>query len=173
MSDAYIGEIRLLPYTFAPLNWVFCNGQLLKISENSALYSILGTTYGGDGRVTFGLPNLSGRIAMGAGSGPGLSTYPWGATVGSTTATMTADQLPQHSHEVICDTAPGTVNSPKSAFAGKDKASGLYKDNPTSFVNMSPVMMGETGHGKPHPNIQPFLVVNYCICVEGIYPPRS
>lgn len=173
MSDPFIGEIRLLPYTFAPRDWAFCNGQLLSIAQNTALFSILGTTYGGDGHTTFGLPNLKGRLAMGAGQGSGLTAHPLGAAVGSATVTLTANELPAHNHQLICDATMGSQPNPGEAFAAGERGGALYHSNPTSLVPMAPQAMSMAGGGGAHPNIQPFVVVNYCICLVGVYPTRN
>ena len=173
MSEPYTGEIRLLPFTFAPRSWAFCDGQLLNIGEYTALYSILGNHFGGDGRSTFGLPNLQGRIAMGTGHGPGLSNRFLGEITGTTTAALSTSELPGHTHEVICDTTAGSTNQPADAFVGKDRKSGIYEDDPTSFVTMASDSLKSSGNGQPHPNIQPFTVINYCICLDGIYPSRN
>jgi microcystin-dependent protein len=173
MSEPYIGEIRLLPYTFAPKDWAYCNGQLMDISQHTPLYAVIGNNYGGDGRTTFALPNLQGRIAMGVGQGPGTSYHPLAQMTGSATANLSPEQLPAHNHEVVCDTNGGTTNSPKGAFIGKDRKSKIYQDDPTSFVPMAAEQLQSSGGGEPHANIQPFIVVNYCICIEGLFPPRS
>jgi microcystin-dependent protein len=173
MSDPFIGEIRLLPYTFAPRGWAYCNGQLLSIAQNTALFSILGTTYGGDGRTTFALPNLIGRIAMGEGAGPGLTARRLGSMVGSSTVTLIEGQLPSHVHQMVCVTAAGSQGGPGGAFAGAERGRGMYKDGPTSFVNMSAASLEMVGGGQPHANIQPFVVIHYCICMEGEFPSRN
>ncbi|MEO0469051.1 MAG: tail fiber protein [Bacteroidota bacterium] len=189
MDEGFIGEIRLFGGTFAPTNWAFCDGTLLQVSQNDALFSILGTIYGGDGRTTFALPDLRGRVAVQEGSGPGLTTRQLGSQFGSETNTLNADQLPQHSHTTntstftpTADSANGNTDDPANAWpAAAQDANGtrnIY--NPSIAVDpvdMAPetvtVQVGSTGGNSAIPNIQPFQAVNYIICLLGTYPSRT
>lgn len=174
MSDAYLGEIRILPYTFAPEGWAACDGKLLDISQYSALFAILGTIYGGDGRINFALPNLRARMPLGAGQAPGHHPYNPGWMGGSTTTTLVSDQLPNHTHEVIgVKGRDGETNDPANAYPGGDKLSKIYMQNPSNKVNMATEQLTSAGGGQAHPNIQPFITVNYCICIDGLFPPRN
>ena len=169
----YIGEIRMFAGNFAPRDWALCDGQLLPISQHSALFSILGTMYGGDGRTTFALPDLRGRVAIHPGQGPGLSYYNQGAIGGSETNTLTTNQLPSHNHSVNAVTATGNQTSPTGNLVAD---SGLF-DNEYSNANadttLKSTMIGNTGGGQPVNNIQPYGTVNYIICLQGVYPSRS
>jgi microcystin-dependent protein len=171
--SAFIGQIIMFGGNFAPRNWALCDGQLLAISQNQALFSILGTTYGGDGRTTFGLPDLRGRVAMHAGSGPGLTPRPLGQKSGSETNTLNVNQLPQHTHGLaipVSDEDP-TSDEPN----GQVLAAGqMYTPNPASgqFYG-SGLNTGPTGASNSVNNIQPYTVVNYIICLQGIYPSRN
>lgn len=154
MSEPFVGEIRVFPFNFAPVGWALCNGQLLPISQNTALFSLLGTNYGGDGRSTFGLPNLQGATAVGAGQGPGLTPVVLGEAGGSSAVTLRESELPAHSHT---HSGPGTTNRPTPGLLPAD-GSAL---TPAAFS------------AQPHDNMPPYLVVNYCIALQGIYPPRN
>ena len=178
MSDAFIGEIRAFGFTFAPVNWAFCDGQLMSIAQNSALFAIIGTFYGGDGQTTFALPNLQGRTGIQQGTGPGLSTYFLGEQSGTETITLTQGQMPLHSHEI--DTkAPATQTQaariPSStAFLASSNPDKLYSNaapSPTTSFAMNAI--GITGQSLPHDNQQPYLVVNFCMCQFGIFPSRN
>lgn len=170
MYDPYIGQI--IPFTgnFAPRGWALCDGQLLPISQNQALFSILGTTYGGDGRTTFALPDLRGRLPVHPGHGPGLSVRTLGQRAGSETVTLTANQLPSHSHDVSCTNGRGDKpNPPTNVFAGDpDKP---YSSSGTD--SMKTTMLTKTGGGGAHDNVAPFLCVNYIIALVGTFPSRS
>lgn len=161
MSEPYIGQITLFAGNFAPRGWAFCEGQLLSIAQNTALFSILGTTYGGDGRVTFALPDLRGRVPLHPGQGPGLSSYSLGEAAGTETVTLTEAEMPTHSHSmVISTTQPG----------GTAKAiEGELTPNPI----VAPNAVGNTGGSQPHPNMQPYLALNYIIALQGIFPSRN
>ncbi len=179
--EGYIGEVRLFGGNFAPRAWAFCEGQLLSISANTALFSIIGCTYGGDCRTTFALPDLRGRTAIGAGDGPGLTDRRLGAKTGSTTVTLTTTQIPSHNHVLNANTAEGTLNSPQNAFS----ASGQTAGNPPNIVPVNPMYSptanttmngnanGLTGGGQSHNNMQPSLALYYIICLQGIFPSRG
>ncbi|WP_375551758.1 phage tail protein [Rhodophyticola porphyridii] len=168
--EPLIGQIMLFAGNFAPRNWAFCDGQLLAISSNSALFSILGTTYGGDGRTSFGLPDLRGRVPMHAGTGPGLSPRQIGQRVGVETVTLNTSEMPSHNHEM------GVVNAP----ADNDRPSGdllarasIYSAVTTPVVALNPASISNAGGSLPHENMQPTLCINYIIALQGIFPSRN
>ena len=172
-QEAFIAEIRMFAGNFAPRDWALCDGQLLPISQHSALFSILGTMYGGDGRTTFALPDLRGRVAIHPGQGPGLSYYNQGAIGGSETNTLTTNQLPSHNHSVNAVTATGNQTSPTGNLVAD---SGLF-DNEYSNANadttLKSTMIENTGGGQPVNNIQPYGTVNYIIALYGTFPTRN
>ena len=182
MSDQYVGEIRVVPFNFAPQGWALCNGQILPISQNTALFSLLGTFYGGDGRSNFALPNLQGSVPLhvgGSGQGPGLSPYDLGETGGEAAVTLLANQLPPHAHSLMGSTATATATTPGPTLAlaappGNPRApSKLYKTPPvTTPVTLDATVLGSTGGSLPHNNEQPYLTLNFIIALQGIYPPR-
>ena len=165
MSEPFLAEIRIFPYNFAPRGWGFCNGQLLPIAQNTALFSLVGTTYGGNGVTTFGLPNLQGRVPVGFGQGPGLRDYDLGETGGSETVTLTSQNLPMHTHTLMAASDPPTESTPSDTrvLAG----STIY----APAANLVP-MAQAGGAGQPHQNMQPFLTLHFCIALQGIFPLR-
>lgn len=171
MSDPFIGEIRPFAITFVPRNWAECNGQLLQISQNTALFSIVGTTYGGDGRTTFGLPNLQDRAPMGEGQGPGRSARQLGQQLGAATETLTTAEMAGHSHGVNA-LGPANTNSPTGAAPATTPTVQQYQDGGTQ-VSLADGALGSTGGGQPHDNLQPYATIRYFIALQGIYPPRS
>jgi len=179
MSDPFIGEIRAFGFHFAPINWAFCNGQVMSISQNAALFSILGTTFGGDGVNTFNLPNLQERAPMHWGNGAGLTPHVLGETTGASTETLTINEMPAHSHSVQT-TAGGTLSQEQTspgaaAFLGISGAGGkAYNNTAVAFdAPFSPKAVGNNGGSQPHQNLQPLLAHNFCIAVNGIYPTRN
>lgn len=176
MADPFVAEIRIFPFTFAPTGWAFCDGQIMPISQNTALFSLLGTVYGGDGKSTFALPDLQGSAAMHPGQGPGLSLYDLGQIGGSETVTLLVSEIPAHAHAVgraLADA--GNTVSPVNAVwaqAGAGRgAAALYKDgSPTGKVNIQSLSV--TGGGLPHNNMQPYLTLNFCIALQGVFPQR-
>lgn len=173
MSEPFVGEIRSLGFNFAPRGWAFCNGQLMACSQNDALFSLLGTIYGGDGRKTFGLPDLRGRIPIHAGSGPGLSPRRLGSKGGAATETLTVNQMPSHAHDVNVDNDFAQEHpTPENNFMSTDGVTRLYKENPTNLTTMSPAFVANNGDSRSHSNTQPYLPINYCIALFGIYPSR-
>ncbi len=168
--EPFIGEIRMFAANFAPRGWALCNGQIMNIIDNQPLFSLIGTTYGGDGRNTFALPDLRGRSPMHAGTGPGLSDRLIGHSGGYETVTLSNSQIPEHTHRVKCSNQPANNSSP----IGKVPAQGqeIYAD-PQANDYMHTDMLTNTGGSQPHPNMHPFLAVNFIIALEGIYPPRS
>jgi len=181
MSQAFLGEVRLMGFNFAPLNWLPCNGQLLSISQNSALFSLLGVTYGGDGRVSFGLPNLQGNTVVGAGTPPGGETYVPGDVGGEFTVTLAGSNLPSHNHafNVCAGRAKANLQAPTATagFAKADKATPFLDPSnpPPKQVTGAPLALQLAGALSPipHNNTAPYLTVGYCICVNGLFPPRG
>lgn len=172
MSEPFLGEIRIYPYNFAPRNWAFCQGQLLAISQNTALFSLLGTTYGGNGITTFGLPDLQGRVPVHVGQGPGLSPYDLGQEGGSETVTLTSSQLAPHPHPANCLTANGNQYQPDNGVWSADAGLNPQYGTTKAAGTMAPNIIGPSGNGQPHNNIQPYQTLNYCIALQGIYPQR-
>lgn len=168
--DPFLGQILLIPYNFAPKGWAFCDGSLLPISQYTALFSLLGTTYGGNGTTTFALPDLRGRVPVSSGQGPGLQQYPLGEMAGSETVTLITAQIPAHTHTVQASEG-ASAPDPQGHFPGTDTLTNIY--DTTANTTMNPQMIGATGGSQPHENRQPFLVMNYVIAIEGIYPSRS
>ena len=159
---------------FAPRNWAFCNGQLLSIAQNTALFSILGTTYGGDGRTTFALPDLRGRVPIHPGQGPGLSNYSLGEQAGVESVTLNQNQLPAHTHGVNAVAQGGNQASPVGHLpAVESTGTSLDYSNSASTGQMSPAMIANTGGGQPVSVVQPYLCVNYIIALQGIFPSRN
>ena len=180
-QDQFVGEIRIFPINFAPKGWMPCNGQLLPISQNTALFSILGTTYGGNGQTNFALPNLQGRVALNPGQGPGLSDRDLGEQGGNPTVTLLSSEMPAHNHPLFFTDAQATTNAPAAdvmpAFNASLNFPGITKPvntyaAPGSIVQLAPQALSITGGSQPHNNMQPYLVLNYYIAVQGIYPPR-
>lgn len=172
MSDPYIGQIIMVGFDFAPRNWAVCNGQLLPIAQNTALFSLLGTTYGGNGQTTFALPDLRGRAPMHSGNGVLL-----GEASGAESVTLLATEMPAHTHTVAgassqaCSTGVGTSNAASGRFPAVSSRP-LYADTPTGTLGSAPVS-GSVGGSLPHNNMQPFLTVNFVICLYGIFPSRN
>jgi microcystin-dependent protein len=168
-SDPFIGEIRLFAGNFAPRGWAFCHGQLLSISDHTALFSILGTTYGGDGRTTFGLPDLRGRVPIAAGNGPGLTPRPLGTVGGQEEVRIEVAQLPAHTHQAWAVNKWSNKRNPK----GKVWARKLAYRAPQDEVKMNEKAIGTTGQGQPVEIMPPFQALNYIIALQGIFPSRS
>lgn len=176
MSSPYIGEIRMFGGNFAPAGWALCQGQLLAISENDALFTLIGTTYGGDGQETFALPDLQGRFPIHMGQGPGLANnYIIGETGGAETVTLNVNQIPVHNHPVLAATS-GSTGSPANALmaTATSSATGLrvYSANAVS-TNLHPNSVTSAGGSQPHENMQPFLCVNFIISLFGIFPSQT
>lgn len=168
--DPFIGEIRLFGFNYAPRGWAMCQGQLLPISPNTALFALLGTQYGGDGRNTFALPDLRGRVPIGVGQGTGTSPYQQGQTGGQEQVTLQPPQLPPHNHTVAAS-ASATGKNPSNALPAVTPDGASY--GTTADMSMSSTMVGGGGNGQPHENRQPYLALNWCIALEGIFPPRD
>jgi microcystin-dependent protein len=167
LSEPFIGEIRAFGFTFAPRGWATCSGQILSIAQNTALFSLLGTTYGGNGQTTFALPDLRGRIGINQGQGPGLSNRSLGEQAGEENHTLTANEMPSHTHAQPASTADQSTNRPGSAVPTKG---GVYAGSGDGTL-MDPTTAA--GGSQPHNNMPPYLVINYCIALEGIYPSRN
>lgn len=172
MSEPFVGEIRMFAGNFAPRGWAFCDGQLLAVSQNDALFSLLGTIYGGDGRTTFGLPDLRGRIPIHAGSGPGLSPRRLGAKAGAENVTLTVNQLPSHSHRLQGSENISNEVNPAGMVVGEAASVDLYQAGATTG-NMSSSAITSIGGSRKHTNLMPFLCIHFIIALVGIYPSRQ
>lgn len=169
MSEPFLGEIRVFAGNFAPANWALCNGQLLPISHYTALFSILGTTFGGDGKTTFGLPNLQGSAPMHWGDAPGLTPRTIGESGGAPNVTLTTAEMPAHTHAAVASASGASALSPAGNMLG-DAA--LYAAPPLN-QQMSPATVGSSGGSQPHDNMQPYLGLTFIIALQGIYPSRG
>ncbi len=174
MADPFVAEIRIFPFNFAPRGWAFCNGQLLPISQNTALFSLLGTTYGGDGKSTFALPNMQGNAPMHPGQGPGLSLHDLGETGGSETVTLLESEIPAHSHALRAspDQADLTAPTQTRSLAGSQGGT-IYVTGSPPLTMMAPESLPPAGGDQPHNNMMPYLTLNFCIALQGVFPPRS
>ena len=172
MSDPYIGEIRMFAGSFAPAGWAFCDGQQMPISENDALFTLIGTTYGGDGQETFNLPDLQGRVPIHQGTGPGLGTYQIGEKAGVESVTLTTQQIPTHNHGWAASTGQGTSNTPQSNVTASPPVMKLYRVGVPSDP-MSPTIIQPSGGSQPHENLQPYLTISFIISLFGIFPRQS
>lgn len=175
MSDQFLAEIRIFPYNFAPTAWAFCDGQLMPISQGTALFSLLGTKYGGDGKATFALPDLQGRAAMHPGQGPGLSLHDLGEQGGSDQVTLLQSEIPSHIHGLQAagnNATQGTLTN--NVALGTTTGGALYQTQTgTNLVPMSANALAPVGGGLPHNNMQPYLTLNFCIALQGVFPQRS
>ena len=177
--EPFVGQITVFPFNFAPVGWALCEGQLLPISQNTALFSLLGTSYGGDGRTTFALPDLRGRVPVGQGEGPGLSFYDIGEMEGEEAVTLLATQNPPHSHPFPAVAAQATTNAPNGALPAEGHGSGRGAFPVNTYAALQtpvPLASGQVasaGGGQPHNNLQPYLTLNWCIALQGIFPPRQ
>jgi microcystin-dependent protein len=167
VAEPFLGQIILFGGNFAPRGWAFCNGQLLAINQNTALFSLLGTTYGGNGQTTFALPDLRGRVPLHFGQGPGLSSYTEGQVGGAESVTLLATQMPAHTHSQPATAGDETTNRPNAAVPARG---GVYANTPDGS-NLAATT--SAGGGQPHTNLQPYLTLNYCIALEGIFPSRN
>lgn len=173
MSDQFVAEIRIFPFNFPPTGWAFCNGQLLPISQNTALFSLLGTTYGGDGKSTFALPDMQGNAPMQPGQGQGLSLRDLGEMSGVESVTLLVSEIPQHTHTLRASSDAGDLFAPSqtASLAGSTGAS-AYQPSNANLVPMAPQALPPAGGGLPHNNMQPYLTLNFCIALQGIFPQR-
>ncbi|NND33137.1 MAG: phage tail protein [Saprospiraceae bacterium] len=171
MSEPFLAEVRMVGFNFAPRGWAFCDGQILPISQNQSLYSLLGTTYGGDGRTSFALPDLRGRTPIHEGSSNG-SNHSLGQKSGEETHTLNAAEMPQHTHQLKGTSDAGSVPSPSgNHFA--DTAPGEFYHPPGNLVSAASTTVTNVGGGQAHNNMQPYLVVNFCIALQGLFPSRN
>jgi microcystin-dependent protein len=166
--DPFLGEIRLFTWNWPPRGWALCNGALLPINQNQALFSLLGTMYGGNGVSTFALPDLQGRAALHRSN-----SYPQGAKGGEEQVTLIPSMIPVHNHLLLGTTTTADKKAPTSALAASPVAADYYYSPPTNVVQLNPGSIGPAGGGQPHSNLQPFLVLNYCIATQGIFPSRN
>jgi microcystin-dependent protein len=176
MSNQFLAEVRIFPLNFAPVGWAFCNGQLMPISQNTALFSLLGITYGGDGRTTYGLPNMQGRAPMHPGQGPGLSSHILGEAAGSPTVTLLSTEMPSHGHPMNAEArlpAAAKIPGPTAAFARTASNVTPYEASVTNNVTMYPTTIGPAGNNAPHNNMMPYLTLNFCIALQGVFPVRG
>jgi microcystin-dependent protein len=172
MADPFVAEIRIFPFNFAPTGWAWCDGQLLPISQNTALFSLLGTTYGGNGKSNFALPDLQGRTPMHPGQGPGLSLHDLGETGGSDTVTLLESEIPAHSHTLRGNNTLG--DSPMPTGHALARYANAYQQNTTqNLVAMAPESLPPAGGDQPHNNLQPYLTCYFCIALQGVYPQRT
>ncbi|TMK94471.1 MAG: phage tail protein [Actinobacteria bacterium] len=177
MADPFVAEIRIFPFNFAPKGWAWCDGQLMPLSQNTALFSLLGTTYGGDGKSNFALPDIQGRAVMHPGQGPGLSLHDLGETGGSETVTLLESEMPAHPHTMMgsgpTDVADLAAPQPDRILARSQNAT-AYQDNVGSnIVQMSDQTLAPAGGDQPHNNMQPYLTFYFNIALQGVYPPRT
>lgn len=175
MAEPFIAQIKMWACNFAPRSWAHCNGQLLPISQNTALFSLLGTTFGGDGRTTVGLPNLQGRAALHVGHGPGLSTRILGETGGVTAVTLNLSMMPAHTHNANAKTPGGNPSASNTVWGTSQaaKAAANFYAPAGTLVDMHTNALLPVGGGQQHNNLMPYTTVNFCIALQGIYPPRS
>ena len=174
MADPFVAEIRIFPFNFAPTGWAFCDGQILPISQNTALFSLLGTVYGGDGKSTFALPNLQGSAAMHPGQGQGLSLRDLGEIGGSSSVTLLQSEMPAHTHAFGVTDENGTQGSLTETVVLASSAGGqMYQTNTNAnLVQLAPQALAVAGGSLPHNNMQPYLTLNYCIALQGVFPAR-
>jgi len=176
MSSPYVAEIRMFAGNFAPRNWAFCSGQIIAISQNTALFSLLGTNYGGNGQTTFALPDLRGRAPMHWGNGAGLSQYVIGENAGENNVTLLTTEMPAHTHSIsgatIANSTPGATPASNTLFTNSSP-NGVYAAAVGTAVILAPQSISTAGGSLPHNNTQPYLAVNFIICLQGIFPARN
>jgi microcystin-dependent protein len=170
--DPFVAEIRIFPFNFAPKGWTFCNGQLLPLSQNTALFSLLGTTYGGDGKSNFALPDLQGRAPMHPGQGPGLSLHDLGETGGAETVTLLDSEIPSHNHSLMVTGLNSQSTTPANTSLGRGNPVKVYVSSGT-MTTMGTNAIATTGGNQPHNNMMPYLTMNFCIALQGVFPPRT
>lgn len=176
MAQPFVGQIISVGFNFAPVGWHLCDGSLLPITQNEALFNLIGTTYGGDGVTTFGLPDLRGRAPLNAGTGPGLPTYVQGQLSGSETVTLTASQLGAHSHSLMASTQNGAASNPGATLAlaqNPEATVPVYAPAPSNTSLSGAAIGNSASGGLPHENRQPYLAINYIIALEGVYPSQN
>lgn len=173
MSEPFVGEVRMFAGSFAPRGWAFCDGQLLAVSQNDALFSLFGTIYGGDGQTTFGLPDLRGRVPIHAGSGPGLTPRSLGSNSGSENETVAANTLPSHSHEFRASTNIADESDPSGNVLAQPPAVSTYFPTVPNTADLAASSLASVGGNQSHTNLMPFLCVNFIVALVGIYPSRQ
>ena len=175
MADPFVAEIRIFPFNFAPKGWAWCDGQLLPLSQNTALFSLLGTTYGGNGKSNFALPDLQGRAPMHPGQGNGLSLHDLGETGGAETVTLLESEMPAHSHSLNANAFPANIQAPSPARALAASTNGVAYTPPAGapVVQMNPLSITPTGGDQPHNNMMPYLTFYFNIALQGVFPPRG
>jgi len=174
MADPFVAEIRIFPFNFPPKGWAFCDGQILPLSQNTALFSLLGTTYGGDGKSNFALPNMQGNAPMHPGQGPGLSLHDLGETGGSETVTVLESEIPAHSHGLMDTSTTGTKSTPDGNSIARTSGATPYQPPAgAALVPMSDQAVTPAGGDQPHNNMMPYLTLNFCIALQGVFPPRT
>ena len=173
MADPFVAEIRIFPFNFAPKGWAWCDGQLMPLSQNTALFSLLGTTYGGNGKSNFALPDLQGRAPMHPGDGPGLSRHVLGEAGGSETVTLLESEIPAHTHGVNASAGPANLQSPAPDRVVGRANSAVFRDTPDNLVAMAPQSLAPAGGDLPHNNMQPYLTFYFNIALQGVFPPRT
>lgn len=174
MSEPFLGMISIYGFNFAPRGWAMCNGQILPIAQNTALFSLLGTTYGGNGQTTFALPDLRSRVPIHFGQGPGLSSYDLGQSAGVESVTLTTNEIPAHPHPINCtDTDGDSSKPPGNILATNSTGAGSYFSGAANGQLNATSIPPSGGGNQPHTNIQPYLALNFCIALEGIFPSRN
>ncbi len=173
MSDPFIAEIRIFAGTFAPAGWAFCNGQLLPIAQNTALFSLIGTTYGGDGEINTALPNLEGRVPMHPGDGPGLTSRRLGEKGGVSEVTLSEAQIADHDHELQASPNPAEAINPDGTSLARSVGASVYQTGSAATVQMAAEALPQTGGGQAHNNMHPYLALNFIIALVGIFPSRN
>jgi microcystin-dependent protein len=176
MADPFVAEIRIFPFNFAPKGWAWCDGQLMPLSQNTALFSLLGTTYGGNGKSNFALPDLQGRAPMHPGQGPGLSLHDLGETGGSETVTLLESEIPAHAHGIFASTNAADeegTKQPAGGMPGAQQGSNQLYTALANSVSFSGNALAPAGGDQPHNNLQPFLTFYFCIALQGVFPPRT
>jgi microcystin-dependent protein len=172
MADPFVAEIRIFPFNFAPTGWAWCDGQLMPLSQNTALFSLLGTTYGGNGKSNFALPDLQGRAPMHPGQGPGLSLHDLGETGGSDTVSLLESEIPAHSHVANASQADGVERTPAGQLLATGISISQYQ-TPGALTNLSSNAVAPAGGDQPHNNLQPYLTFYFNIALQGVFPPRG
>ncbi|BCM17439.1 phage tail protein [Mesorhizobium sp. J8] len=175
MADPFVAEIRIFPFNFAPKGWAWCDGQLLPLSQNTALFSLLGTTYGGNGKSNFALPDLQGRSPMHPGQGPGLSLHDLGETGGTETVSLIESEMPMHNHAMRATVENGTQGTltPNITLATSIGGQVFQKTTNANLVAMNANALAPAGGDQPHNNMQPYLTCYFCIALQGVFPPRN
>jgi len=175
MANPFLAEIRIFPFNFPPKGWAFCDGQIMSISQNTALFSLLGTTYGGDGKSNFALPNMQGNSPMHPGQGPGLSLHDLGESSGSDTVTLLESEIPSHSHSLMTQGGAQATSQTPAPNVGlaRSRTVSIYSSTTTGLVQQSDSTVAPAGGDQPHNNLMPYLTLNFCIALQGVYPPRT